>query len=56
MNVDGDMNVLPSTAAYRALIVCLWDAFRSTALSNAAQYVYESVVICENLMFYLNSL
>ena len=41
MNVEGDMNVFPSTAAYRALIVCLWDAFRSTALSNAAQDGYE---------------
>ncbi len=35
------MNVHPQTAAYRALIFVLKDAFIANALSNAAQDGYE---------------
>ncbi len=42
MNGNDVMKVHPSTAAYRALIVCLWDVIRSTALSDAALDGYES--------------
>ena len=31
------MNVDPPTATYRALMICIKDAFRINALSNAAQ-------------------
>ena len=34
----GIMNVHPQTAAYRALILCVKDAFIANALSNAAQF------------------
>ncbi|SDM11548.1 hypothetical protein SAMN05421813_10685 [Daejeonella rubra] len=51
MNVNGDMNVHPSTAAYRALKVCALARFGFTALSNAVHYVYECVVIYKNLIF-----
>jgi len=44
MNVNGDMNVHPPTAAYRAMKVCLWDDFKLTALSDAALDVYENAV------------
>jgi hypothetical protein len=56
MNIDGDMNFLPPTAAYRATKVCASAVVGLTALSDAAQDVYESVLICKNLIYLLNSL
>jgi hypothetical protein len=47
LNVNGDMYVHPPTAAYRALIICLWDASRSAALYNAALDGYESLLHCK---------
>jgi hypothetical protein len=44
MNGNDVMKVHPSTAAYRALIVCTSDAIGSTALYNAAQNGNESEV------------
>ena len=41
MKVYGVMNVHPPTAAYSAMKVCISNAIRSTALSNAAQDGYE---------------
>ena len=41
MNVNGDVNVHPSTAAYRAMKVCASAGIGFTALSNAAQDGYE---------------
>jgi hypothetical protein len=38
------MNVHPQTAAYMAIIVCIWDDIRSTALYNAAQDGYQSEI------------
>ena len=35
------MNAHPQTAAYRALIFCIKEAFKINALSNAAQDGYE---------------
>ena len=56
MNVNGNMNVHPSTAAYRAMKVCASAGVGFTVLSDAAQVGYECVVMCKNLIFYLNSL
>jgi len=41
------MNVLPPTAAYRAIKDCASAGVGFTALSDAAQDGYESVVICK---------
>ena len=52
----GVINVHPQTAAYKALILCIKDAFRINALSNAAQCGEVQLFLSDTLAQTFNNL